>query len=94
MFRSREIQLLKDMLARERAERMDLMLLMQSEREAHRKELSELQSRLAGLIESLIKPRPAAVPTSATAQYPLPQYPGFRPQTEPDRNKIPMKQAK
>lgn len=92
MFRSKEVQLLKDMLARERAERLDLMGLMQSEREAHRKEVSELQTKLTGLIESLIRPRPVAVPASTTSHYPVPQYPGFRPVTEPDRSLI--KQAK
>lgn len=92
MFRSREVQLLKDSLARERAERLDLMAQMQSEREAHRKEVSELQTKLTGLIESLIRPRPVAVPASSTSHYPIPQYPGFRPITEAPREQI--KQAK
>lgn len=87
MFRSKEIQLLKDMLARERAERLDLLGLMQTEREAHRKELAHLQDKLTELIESLIKPRgPTVVAASSVKQYPMtPTWPGYRPGTEPDR---------
>lgn len=87
MFRSREIQFLKDQLARERAERLDLVNQLANLQIRHYEEIKALQNKLVELVESIIKPRvPTVVPTSQVQAYPL--YPGFRPNTEPPRDDV------
>ena len=83
MFRSREIQFLKDQLARERAERLDLLNQMANLQIRHYEEIKSLQDKLVGLVETIMKPR---VPTTMPASMaPTPVYPGYRPSTEPPR---------
>ncbi len=86
MFRSKEIQFLKDQLARERAERLDLVDQLTQLQIRHSEEIKFLQAKLIEVVELVMRPRlPNAVPASQASAYPGPLYPGYRPSTEPPR---------